>query len=394
MLYPMDALPANPKPYKNSYLLLDNRLYYVTPDGAVLTKALVPPESLFTFHTDLIEQGQSIEVTSRWMEELVELNPGHKPKGMVQPPSALTQLKNKLKSIFFERLEKNSTDEQVLAALATEERFARDYPGLKAVLGTIFSLQNGDDKHGALALFRNINSDRNTSQAGDFFSQIDKQYGYFSTTPDAGKLQAVFTRLAAACRSMIVLFEQNNTPEDDMAWQYAYFLMALLTAPEDLHLNQEQLFHTLAAKTHALLSTVDDDKPFHEAMLVKLTLPHARDMSDRAGWVKLIVQEGVKAFPSLAIAKKIERKIKSRESGEQKSDVLRAPKQMPWQRFVPITGPRKILNLRRCAIATRYRKFALMRLWIIWPVAGPKRKVIHCLIRLSGVRAKTRATYG
>jgi hypothetical protein len=51
-----------------------------------------------------------------------------------------------------------------------------------------------------------------------------------------------------------------------------------------------------------------ETRPYHEALLTHLTLPHASDIQDRAGWIGLIQKYGVKAFPAFAAAKKIEAK--------------------------------------------------------------------------------------
>lgn len=73
------------------------------------------------------------------------------------------------------------------------------------------------------------------------------------------------------------------------------------------------------------MSNIESDKghPFHEALLVKLEpLPRATELTDLSGWQELVKKEGIKAFPFLLMAKKIEEKIA--EQSDEK--IPRAPK--------------------------------------------------------------------
>ncbi len=53
------------------------------------------------------------------------------PEEVSNRPSQLSQLKSKLKANFFENLDKTASDQDVLDALANDERFKSNYPKLK-----------------------------------------------------------------------------------------------------------------------------------------------------------------------------------------------------------------------------------------------------------------------
>jgi len=238
-------------------------------------------------------------------------------------PSPLSQLKNKLKANFFEQLDKKSSDQEVLAALSTDDRFNSSYPQLRHVLITLFSLKDMDDKNEALTQLKLFHgTDWNIDNAQAQFETFNTRYHYFD--PPSPELFAIFKELAIACRTMIVLFEKNNTQEDTIAYDYAYKLMALFVDPSDA--NTTKLFDNLSQEAHKLLSQTEskDNKPFHDVLLVKLSLPEAGDLKDQAGWRQFIKQEGHNALPYLALAKKIELKIaiKPGETGP------RAPKDL------------------------------------------------------------------
>ena len=241
------------------------------------------------------------------------------PKNL-KTPSHLSQLKFKLKAAFFEGMDKMTSDEDVLAQLEKDERFTSNYPKLKQVIGVIFSLNDKNNKSEALARLKKIEqTDWNIEGARAKFNELNTKFGYFN--PPSEHLYTLFTEMAISCRTMVVLFEKNNTAEDTMAYDYAYKLMALFIDPE--HPEQANLA-TLGKHTHKLVNNIDNDKhhPFHEALLVQLEpLPHADTITDRQGWQKLIQAHGVKAFPFFLMAEQIEQKI-ARQPGEHQ----RAPK--------------------------------------------------------------------
>jgi len=238
-------------------------------------------------------------------------------------PSQLSQLKSKLKANFFENLDKTASDQDVLDALANDERFKSNYPKLKQVLTEIFSLTDMDDKYTALKKLKIIDKvDWNTDTSSSNFDDLNKHYGYFSETPSLA-LRALFTELAIACRTMIVLFEKNNDLNDTLAYDYAYKLMALFVSSSDLN---AKTFDTISKETYSLVSKNDSDKnhPFHDTLQVKLHLPKGDDLNDQVGWRELIKKEGIKSFYFLAMAKKIVEKI----AEQTKESVLRAPKSL------------------------------------------------------------------
>ena len=179
-------------------------------------------------------------------------------------------------------LNKRPSDKEILDVLTTDDRFVSSYPKLKQVLSKIFALTDADDKPIALAELKSIeDNDWNIDNARARFDKLNTEHGYF--TEDHFEL---FTELAIACRTMIVLFEQNNNPGDTLAYDYAYKLMALFVDPSS-QIKINKLFDDISQKTHQLLKNSDDDKthPFHDALLVKLPrLPNARNLADREGW--------------------------------------------------------------------------------------------------------------
>ena len=229
-------------------------------------------------------------------------------------------------------MNKKPSDSNVLEVLATDSRFKSEYPCLKYILTRIFSLTDADDKTDAFHQLEDSHLVDWTSPGWSAeYKKLNTQYGYFDGLDEEKtvSLHALFNALASACRTMIVLFEKNNNYKDTLAYEYAYKLMALLLDPDDLK-PSEKLFDKISKETYKLLSTLDskNGKPFHDALLVSLYLPSACDIADRKGWMKLIKQEGIKAFHFLSMAKKIEKKIAELETSLVQEGVppLRAPK--------------------------------------------------------------------
>ncbi len=234
----------------------------------------------------------------------------------------LGTFKRTLKTMFFAELDPNATDQQVLDALATDVRFTTGYLKLKEVLRTIFSLKNDGDKAKALVELKAIGgADWNTDTANDKFDEINTKYGYFDNATDS--LRNLFAELAVTCRTIIVLFEKNNTPADTMAYDYAYKLMALYVDP-----THPPTFDAISKDIDKLVKNIDSDKghPFHEALLVKLAaLPDASELTDKVGWREFVKDNGIKAFSFLTMAAKIEGKIAEQPGGPR---LLRAPNKL------------------------------------------------------------------
>lgn len=235
-------------------------------------------------------------------------------------PSPLALLKNKLKAIFFADLHKTASDHHILATLETDTRFTSNYPKLKQILNIIFELSETDDKRLAFEKLNSIDgTDWDTTTANSRFDELNQQYSYFDDTQEAVRTQ--FIELAISCRTLIVLFEKNNTAEDTMAYEYAYKLMAIFLNPTQVNSTS---FDTLSRETHKLV-TQCDSPTFHDALLVKLEpLPHATEFTDKEGWRAFIKKEGVKAFPFFIMANNIEEAIKN-SFGE---TAQRAPKSL------------------------------------------------------------------
>ncbi|MDF1684938.1 MAG: hypothetical protein P1U36_09845 [Legionellaceae bacterium] len=243
-----------------------------------------------------------------------------------QVPSNLKKLQNRLKGNFFEDLDRNTSNEDVLARLAEDERFSANYAHLKHTLEVIFALDESSVNESSVDVSGTV-SDWDAAQESSQFQALEARYGYFQNTPEnqGEALHALFKKLAISCRIMIVLFEQNNTPNDTMAYDYAYKIMALFVDPTQ-EINITQLFNSIAPKVYKLLTQRDTktDKAFHDTFIVKLQrLPDARLLSDMPGWRALIAREGQKAFLFFKMAKRIEDKI-----AEETQQAPRAPKDL------------------------------------------------------------------
>lgn len=220
---------------------------------------------------------------------------------------------------------KRPSDDNMREILATDTRFNTSYPRLKETLTTIFSLTDADNNVDAVSsLTSSTLIDWNASNASAQFRVLNTVYGYFDEVKpeDFAALLTLFTTLTEACRTIIVLFENNNNVSDTLAYDYAYKLMALFVSQSDLK-NTEKLFDVISQGTYKLLNQSDSKpgKPFHDTLLVGLQLPPASYLTDRAGWKKLIKKEGCKAFFFLSMAQKIEQKIAEQDAEAH----LRAP---------------------------------------------------------------------
>jgi len=212
-------------------------------------------------------------------------------------------------------LNKRPTDEEILNVLKADDRFTSNYPKLKQVLNTIFNTSDFNDKSEALKQLNAISDvDWSMEKTRTQFDDFNAKHGYFEGSANQVEL---FNKLAEACRSMIVLFEKNNTQDDTLAYDYAYKLMVLFLDPNSKD-DTKKLFDVISKETNLMLTNSDGDKahPFHDALLVKLSgLPNASKLTDKAGWRKFVKENGVKSFYFLEMAEKIEEKI-SQQYGE------------------------------------------------------------------------------
>jgi len=237
-------------------------------------------------------------------------------------PSLLDQFKTKLKNIYFD---KNSTDNVIRAALEHEARFVSDYPELKAALHAVF-LSDKTTNTDKTAILTGLEASRalrlNTKErAQSQWAKLTADLGYFNETPDVFPL---FNELANACRAMIVLIEKNNTPDDTMAYTYAYRLMALFV---DQTKSSIPDLATIAKSTEDLLNKTAINKkgtPYHDVLLNQVSLPVARDVKDMPGWREFIAKNQkdnmVSTLRFFAMAPAIEKQIEK----ERKTDL--APK--------------------------------------------------------------------
>ncbi len=135
------------------------------------------------------------------------------------------------------------------------------------------------------------------------WERLNATHGYFPK--DQEKFFALFQQVAAPLRTMAVLFEPNHFARDEMAYAYAYKLMALFVDPND---TRTQTLDAVAAATDKLLVTRGKHmtSPLHDLLLdMRLPVP---GQIDRQGWQALLKKEGAQALPFFSEAKKIEDK--------------------------------------------------------------------------------------
>ena len=214
----------------------------------------------------------------------------------------LEYLKKRLKDNFFDGM----TDEAIATDLKENARF-KTYPKLRKALGAVFSLQSGDDVTTQTLDQLKAGEQQDSPIDTNKFDELNAKYGYFVNSKiKKDDLKALFHDLVDACRRVAVLIEQNNSMDDSNGYIYAYKLMAL-------YVNEYQTtlptVETISQATNKLLSERDKktEKPFHDVLLVNLTLPFRDEFFDKNGWDKLIKSIGERAFPFFAHAGSIEK---------------------------------------------------------------------------------------
>lgn len=235
-------------------------------------------------------------------------------------PSLLSQFKTKLKAIYFPE-NKLSKDDEILPLLEQDSRFNSDYFDLKNALQYIFASSRfrEPNKEMIFSSIKTCQTSQNsinprTKDSWDEFNA--HQFGYFNDRPD---LFPLFNELANACRVMIVLIEKNNSPEDNMAYTYAYRLMALYIDPNHPHVPD---LKKMAQHAEDLIKNVATHKntPYHDVLLNQIQLPNAGDVKSMAGWRQFITQNlkdnAISALRFFAMAPDIEKQIEKQADAE------------------------------------------------------------------------------
>jgi hypothetical protein len=224
------------------------------------------------------------------------------PKDELSPiPSTLKQFQKKLQATFFLKQE---TIEIIYSKLDDPISAFATYPKLKSILKILLKLERPEELDEAIVQIEALDV-VDWEFVPERFDDYNHQYGYFLEPSD--ELRTFFQELCLACRTQIVLFEQNNTFDDTMAYEYAYKLMALYIDPS-IPLEPQSIFRNI----YQLMKSVDHNKsrPLHEALLVKLNpLPPASIISDMKGWREFIIKTQVKGLTFFVAADKIEREM-------------------------------------------------------------------------------------
>jgi len=232
----------------------------------------------------------------------------------LNPPQLIFDLATKLKKghLHIQRVKQTIIDlyfpklslEEAMACLETDIRFA-DYPDLKDAL--VYLLRTEQIDLEALETLKNKITKKawQASASETEFQQFNTQYDYFEQNEAS---LALYKNLVEASRAIIVLIEKNNTPDDTMAYEYAYKMMALFIDDISTRDTLAWLDH-IASKMLKLTTTFDTKitHPYHDALLTtRLSLPLASELTDRAGWTRLIEAHGVKGYEALGYAAHIE----------------------------------------------------------------------------------------
>jgi hypothetical protein len=216
----------------------------------------------------------------------------------------IKSLRDDLRSIFFETL----AEKKIVSYLASDSSvFLPDYDLLRQTLLQVFSHETLDEMIKNIESLKENDWEPNQADLEEHYNRLNEKHEYFFDSAQAISLMNIFRDLVIACRKVSVLIEKNNT-SDDIAYHYAYTLMALLIDEEKIPKN----FQEIARRIENFFRLSDqsfkaDTKPFHD-LLLSYKLPGIEH--DRSGWLALLMKEGGKVLPFFGNAKKIEEKNK------------------------------------------------------------------------------------
>ena len=200
----------------------------------------------------------------------------------------LAAIKQTLQSIYFEKLEPQGIQD----ALRSEtSRFNPDYTSLKEVLSIVFSEDKTlDEMITQIERLTECAIDAPTEWApkdvdvNRHFNQLNEHGKYFDLDVKNPQLMALFTDLVIVCRKIAVLIEQNNTPDDSLAYTYAYRLMALCIDSTRAQVPNLSLIAQQAEKLFKTSNAVANKAPYYEFLLNMVQLPDASRVNDMPGW--------------------------------------------------------------------------------------------------------------
>lgn len=245
-------------------------------------------------------------------------------------PSELRKLKEKLKLTFFrdeiekkdalENKKKGISDAEILEILDTDSRFSPDYLKLQAVLRLLFSTEERDVNVDLIRRLISIEAHDWRPFANEF-DKKDGQYCYFDSVSESqrGDLKQLFYDLSVSIHAQIVWSESEKEKAEELAYDYAYKCMALLMVPNEKRCD----FNAISKEIEQILTKTDTvlSRPFHDAFLVKLDpFPNGREIVDKAGWHRLILSQGVKAFHYWLVAPRLEKR-KEKKSGQRAAPI-------------------------------------------------------------------------
>jgi Tfp pilus assembly protein PilN len=194
---------------------------------------------------------------------------------------------------------------------------AAEYDALYQAMDIIRGSEDKNDIATRLDELTETESDSFRTKVNNEWMRLNNELGYFpnETTPPTSYIQ-----LAKQCRAMVVLIEKNNTPDDTLAYTYAYKLMVLCGTESDLKQIAQRATQLITNAGYAKSQTA-----YHDVLLNQLSFPKAQDITDLNGWRALFDNEKSNtsaALRLLANASAIEAKIA--ETAEDK--MRRAPK--------------------------------------------------------------------
>ncbi len=197
-------------------------------------------------------------------------------------------IKKALQSIYFEKLEPQGIQD---ALRSDTSRFNPDYTALKEVLSIVFSEDMILEE--MITQIEGL-TDRAVGEPVEWvpkevdvkrhLEQLNQHSNYFDLSVENRQLMALFTELVIVCRKIAVLIEQNNTPDDNLAYTYAYRLMALCINSSTGPVPNLTSIAKQAEKLFKASNAVVNKAPYLDFLLNMVQLPDASRIKDMPGW--------------------------------------------------------------------------------------------------------------
>ena len=197
----------------------------------------------------------------------------------------LNKIRDNLKSIFFVGLQDSAIRD---ALMSPSTLFYPDYPALQHALLSVFSDNTLTEMIDAIESCGLNDRTPDETLIRHYYQQLNLKSGYFPSKENVEPFIQLFSSIACVCRKITVLIEKNNSPDDTLAYVYAYRIMALFVDPTIQPIAD---FYSIAKRTDTLLKHAAAPKnttPYHDVLLNKIYLPVANEVKDMQGWRQFI----------------------------------------------------------------------------------------------------------